>query len=144
MEEENNFTLSLSPCIDKKRASSLNPLTLAFVGDGVWTLFVRDYFCKNTDFKNSNLHSLTTRFVKASFQASALDRIPLTDEEKTIARRARNSHNNTIAKNATLFDYKKATSFEAIIGFLYLTGESKRLNEFFSIFLPDLQNILKK
>ena len=144
MEEENSLVPIFSPAIDEKRATSLSPLTLAFVGDGVWTLFVRDFFCKKTDFKNSNLHSLTTRFVKASFQANALDRIDLTNEEKTIARRARNAHNNTIAKNATLLDYKKATSFEAVVGYLYLTGNTTRLKEIFSIFLIDLQNILKK
>ena len=130
--------------LTKKDASLLNALSLAFVGDGVWTLFVRDYFCKHTDFKNGNLHRLTTKFVKASFQAQALERLPLNDEEIQIARRARNVHNNTVAKNASLTDYKKATSFEAVIGYLYLIGDFQRLNDFMSIFIADLDSSLKK
>ena len=125
-------------------AKNENPLSLAFVGDSVWTMFVRDFFCKKTDFKNNNLHRLTTKFVRASFQSQALDRLPLNDEEKDISRRARNVHNNTMAKNATLADYKKATSFEAILGYLYLTGQYERLNSFCAIFKDDLQNTIKK
>ena len=125
-------------------AKNENPLSLAFVGDGVWTLFVRDYFCKKTDFKNSNLHRLTTKFVRASFQSLALDRLPLNDEEKDISRRARNVHNNTTAKNASLAEYKRATSFEAVLGYLYLTGQYERLNAFFELFKEDLQKTIKK
>ncbi len=125
-------------------AKNENPLSLAFVGDSVWTMFVRDFFCKKTDFKNNNLHRLTTKFVRASFQSQALDRLPLNDEEKDISRRARNVHNNTMAKNATLADYKKATSFEAVLGYLYLTGQYERLNSFCAIFKDDLQNTIKK
>ena len=125
-------------------AKNENPLSLAFVGDSVWTMFVRDFFCKKTDFKNNNLHRLTTKFVRASFQSQALDRLPLNDEEKDISRRARNAHNNTMAKNATLADYKKATSFEAVLGYLYLTGQYERLNSFCAIFKDDLQNTIKK
>lgn len=130
--------------LSEKDASLLNALSLAFIGDGVWTLFVRDYFCKHTDFKNSNLHRLTTKFVKAGFQSKALERLPLNDQEIAIARRARNVHNNTIAKNASLADYKKATSFEAVMGYLYLTGNFQRLNDFMSIYIPDLESSLKK
>ena len=125
-------------------AKNENPLSLAFVGDSVWTMFVRDFFCKKTDFKNNNLHRLTTKFVRASFQSQALDRLPLNDEEKDISRRARNVHNNTMAKNATLADYKKATSFEAVLGYLYLTGQYDRLNSFCALFKDDLQNTIKK
>ena len=125
-------------------AKNENPLSLAFVGDSVWTMFVRDFFCKKTDFKNNNLHRLTTKFVRASFQSQALDRLPLNDEEKDISRRARNVHNNTMAKNDTLADYKKATSFEAVLGYLYLTGQYERLNSFCAIFKDDLQNTIKK
>ena len=108
------------------------------------TKYFRDYFCKKTDFKNSNLHRLTTKFVRASFQSLALDRLPLNDEEKEISRRARNVHNNTTAKNASLAEYKRATSFEAVLGYLYLTGQYERLNAFFELFKEDLQKTIKK
>jgi ribonuclease-3 family protein len=75
-----------------------NSLNLAFIGDAVWTLLVRDYFLHNTHFKNNNLHKLTTKFVKATYQAKALDTLQeeLTDFEKDIARRARNVKMNTV------------------------------------------------
>lgn len=111
-----------------------NSLNLAFIGDAVWSLLVREYFLYNTQFKNNNLHKLTTKFVKATYQAKALDilQVDLTDLEKDIARRARNVKMNTVAKNAPLADYKKATSFEAVIGYLYLTNSFDRIKEFFN------------
>ena len=111
-----------------------NSLNLAFIGDAVWTLLVRDYFLHNTHFKNNNLHKLTTKFVKATYQAKALDTLQeeLTDFEKDIARRARNVKMNTVSKNAPLADYKKSTSFEAIIGYLYLTNNFDRIKQFFN------------
>ena len=130
MIENIKFTKSQSNC----EAIENNSLNLAFVGDAVWTLLVRDFFLHNTNFKNNNLHKLTTKFVKATFQAKALDdiQIELTDFEKDIARRARNTKMNTVSKNAPLADYKKATSFEAVIGFLYLTNNFERINYFFN------------
>lgn len=111
-----------------------NSLNLAFIGDAVWTLLVRDYFLRNTQFKNNNLHKLTTKFVKATYQAKALDLLQeeLTDFEKDIARRARNVKMNTVSKNAPLADYKKSTSFEAVIGYLYLTNNFDRIKDFFN------------
>lgn len=95
---------------------NINPLNLAFIGDAVWTLLVREFMCNNTNYKNNNLHKLTTKFVKAVFQAKALEKLEdvLTTEEKDISRRARNTKINTASKNASLAEYKKATSFEAV------------------------------
>ena len=114
---------------------NINPLNLAFIGDAVWTLLVREFMCNNTNYKNNNLHKLTTKFVKAVFQAKALDKIDefLTEEEKDISRRARNTKINTASKNASLADYKKSTSFEAIIGYLYLLERFDRLKFLFEI-----------
>lgn len=124
---------------DEFEASLNNSLNLAFIGDAVWTLFVRDYFANNTNYKNNFLHKLTTRFVKASYQASALDKLQeiFTDLEKDLARRARNTKMNTVSKNASLADYKKATSFEAVIGYLYLTENFERIKYFFNILKED-------
>ena len=120
-------------------ASLNNALNLAFVGDAVWTLFVRDYFANNTNYKNTFLHKLTTKFVKASYQALALDKLQenLTNFEKDLARRARNTKMNTVSKNASIADYKKATGFEAIIGYLYLTENFERIKEIFNILKQD-------
>lgn len=110
-----------------------NPLNLAFIGDAVWTMYVREYFLIHTNFKNNNLHKLTTKYVKATYQAKALDEIieTLTEKEKDIARRARNTKMNTVSKNASLADYKKATSFEAVVGYNYLLGNFEKLEQIF-------------
>ena len=124
---------------DDFEASQNNCLNLAFVGDAVWTLFVRDFFANNTNYKNTFLHKLTTKFVKASYQAMALDKLQnnLTEFEKDLARRARNTKMNTVSKNASLMDYKKATGFETIIGYLYLTENFNRIKVFFNILKDD-------
>ena len=95
--------------------------------------------CNNTNYKNNNLHKLTTKFVKAVFQAKALEKLEdvLTTEEKDISRRARNTKINTASKNASLAEYKKATSFEAVIGYLYLLEKFDRLKYFFEVLSKD-------
>lgn len=128
-----NKEIKIFDNLTEKNVIENNPLNLAFVGDAVWTMYVREYFLKHTNFKNNNLHKLTTKYVKATYQSKALDDIfdMLTENEKNIARRARNTKMNTVSKNASLADYKKATSFEAIIGYNYLLGNFEKLKEFF-------------
>ena len=123
----------------------INSLNLAFIGDAVWTLMVREFFCNHTNFKNNNLHKLTTKFVKAVYQAKALDKLQevLYENEKDIARRARNTKMHTVSKNAPLADYKKATSFEAVIGYLYLLGDIDRIKSFFEVLQEDFIGEIK-
>lgn len=124
----------------------LSPLSLAFVGDGVWTLIVRQYFCSKTTLKNNSLHRLSTKLVKASFQAVAFEELEqyFSPDEQAIAKRARNVKLNTTAKNATLSDYRKATSFEAVIGFVYLLGDENRLEFFLQKLLPHFEEVLSQ
>jgi len=131
LKKERNFT--------ENEIVEVNPLNLAFIGDAVWTLLVRDFFCEHTGYKNNNLHKLTTKYVKAVYQAKALEILQndLTEQELNISRRARNTKVNTMAKNATLAEYKKATSFEAVIGYNYLLGNFDRINFFFDILSKD-------
>ena len=132
--------------LSDEQCDLLSPLSLAFVGDAVWTLIVRQYFCDRTTLKNNNLHKLSTRLVKASFQSYAFDKIKdrLTDRELDIARRSRNVKLNTIAKNASLSDYRKATSFEAVVGYLYLTGDMNRVKEIALYLDEDFDAILQQ
>ena len=120
--------------LTNRQVIETNSLNLAFIGDAVWTMFVREYFLTHTNFKNNNLHKLTTKYVKATYQAKALEELTeiLTEEEKDIVRRARNAKVHTVSKNAGLADYKKATSFEALIGYNYLLGNFERLEMFFN------------
>ena len=132
--------MSLSQC------KELSPLSLAFVGDAVWTLLVREYFCEKTTLKNNPLHRLSTKLVKASFQATAFQEIEkhFTEDEEAVAKRARNVKLNTTAKNASLSDYRKATSFEAVIGFVYLQGDKERLNFFVDKLLSHFEEVLSQ
>ena len=119
----------LTDCISEKQARELNPLVLAYIGDGVHTLYVRTKEMRNTTGKADKLHRLVTEQVKASAQAQSLENIRtlLTEEEEGIFLRARNAHQHSVAKNASIADYKTATGFEAVIGYLYLTGQNDRL-----------------
>ena len=108
-----------------------SPLTLAFIGDGVYELFVRTHIVKNTNAPANQLHKRCVRYVKAEGQCEAFDRIEhlLTDEEMSAFKRGRNTKVNTKSKSAGLAEYKKATGFEALIGYLYVSGQISRLEE---------------
>ena len=112
-----------------KQVRELNPLVLAYVGDGVHTLYVRLQELGKTTGKADKLHKAVTARVKAEAQAKSVQIImdELTEEESDIFHRARNAHSHSMAKNATVVDYRLATGFEAVIGYLYLTGQRDRL-----------------
>lgn len=139
-----NITLEKS--LTHEKAVEISSLSLAFLGDGLWSLLVRNFFCERTSYKNNLLHTLTTKFVKASYQAKALDKIQkiLTEYEVDVARRGRNAKLNTVSKNASLQDYKKATSFEAILGYDYLKHDFERIEIIFDFLKSDLVEVLEK
>ena len=121
--------------LTEKEILSLNPLVLAFVGDSVQQLMVRTKLASTSKAKAGELHKLQSEQIKASAQAKYMDEIMsiLTEEEIAVFKRARNTHMNTMAKNASVADYKKASGFEAVIGYLYLLGKNERLEELFEI-----------
>ena len=108
----------------------INPQSLAFVGDAVYSLFIRTHFCLVSNARSRSLHKFSTDFVKASAQSKALDDIydSLSEDEMAVAKRARNTKVNTMSKNAKMIEYKKSTAFEALLGYLYLLGRNERLN----------------
>ncbi len=116
--------------MEEKAVNQMNMLSLAFLGDAVFTLFIREYILSNSDGKSGALHKRASEFVCAPSQAKMLDGVTelLTEQEKDIARRARNCHNNTKAKNASLSIYKKATALESVLGFLWESGQRERAN----------------
>ncbi len=115
----------------QKILTSGNILPLAFLGDSVHTLFVREYFLNNLNAKIGKISTNSAKVCKASSQAQTLKGIMpiLTKEEADIVRRARNAKPKHTAKNATSADYSYATAFEALVGYLYLKGGEKRLQE---------------
>ncbi len=110
----------------------LSPLQLAYIGDAVYELLVRTYLMER-GLSVGQLHRLTTKYVKAKAQSNIIHAIEedLTEKEKTIVKRGRNSKTNTTPKNADMIDYKYATGFEALIGYLYLREDDERLSELF-------------
>ncbi len=128
--EKLNISFDL-PAISPKEINLINPQSLAFVGDAVYTLFVRSFFCETDKVKSRVLHKKVIDFVKASAQSQALDNIydSLNEEEIDIVKRARNTKVNSMAKNAKMIEYKKSTGFEALLGFLYLSNKKDRLNQ---------------
>lgn len=124
---------------DSKKIYELNAIKLAYMGDSVFSLFVRKYFIVNTDKKNADLNKCVNAIVCATNQAKLMDkiRVILNDEELDIVNRAKNLHFNNIAKNSTPENYTKATEFEALLGYLYLVNNEKRLKEIIDISLEE-------
>lgn len=108
-----------------------SPLTLAYIGDGIFDLIIRSVVVGKGNTKASNLHKRTSRIVKAETQAKLVEAIKesLTEEEHDIYKRGRNAKSFTMAKNASMSDYRKATGFEALAGYLYLSDRTERLVE---------------
>lgn len=109
----------------------ISPLTWAYVGDAVYELYIRNYLINSTNLKPHKLHIETIKYVKAKAQAEILNKIEpiLTEEEKDVVRRGRNTQTHSAPKNADPADYMYATAFEALIGYLYLTKQEERLQE---------------
>ena len=114
---------------DIKDAKMLSPLVWAYVGDSVYEMFIRTKLVNNSNAKPHKLHIESIKYVKAKAQADILKKIleNLTDEEKDIVRRGRNTENHHVAKNSNVADYSHATAFEALLGYLYLTKQDERL-----------------
>lgn len=125
--------------IDQKlpemQARLMNPVVLAYIGDGVHTLYVREKLAFSGDFKSNVLQKRESTMVCATAQArAAVNLLPLfTEDELAIYKRARNAKKGSKAKNSTAGDYVKSTGFEAVIGYLYITGQTERLNYVLSL-----------
>lgn len=116
---------------EKMDVESMSPLIWAYVGDSVYELYIRTYLTNTTKLKPHKLHIESIKYVKAKAQADILEKLmeQLTEEEKDIVKRGRNAENHHLPKNATVQEYMYSTAFEALIGYLYLTKQDKRLKE---------------
>ena len=106
-----------------------SPLTLAYIGDGIYELVIRSVVVERANRSANDLHKKTTRYVKAPAQSAMIEALlpELTEEEEAVYRRGRNAKSYTTAKNASVADYRRATGFEALMGYLYLTGQIDRM-----------------
>lgn len=116
---------------DLAQVRMMHPLVLAYIGDTVYDLFVRTYLIHTYDVPVHQLHVRSISFVKAGSQSETLHNIDelLSEDEKYIVRRGRNAKSGTVPKNADVTEYRWATGFESLLGYLYLTGQEERLVE---------------
>lgn len=125
--------MSILEKIDEKEARMRNPLTLAYIGDTVYDLYIRTNELKHSKACVNTLHRAVCSKVNARAQAQAADRLEssLTEDEHDIYRRGRNAKSGTVPKNMDVQDYRKATGLEAVVGYLYLTGQHERIEWIF-------------
>ena len=118
-----------------EKPSMYSPLTLAYVGDSVYEVYVRAFLLKNGNLPTNRLHKESIKFVSAEAQSSFMEKLEplLTEEEEAVYKRGRNAKSYTVPKHAQLIDYKRATGFEALIGYLYLNKNQERIDELMKI-----------
>lgn len=122
--------------MNRKKPSEYSPLALAYLGDSVYELYVRSRIMEEyPDMPPSKLHRISIRSVRASAQAQAARNMlgDLSEKETAVFRRGRNAKSHTVPKNADITDYRFATGFEALIGYLYLEKDFRRAEEIMKI-----------
>lgn len=127
---------------DRELLLSLSSLGLAHLGDSVFEVMVRSWLCLEGKAKAKDLHRATIRYVAAPAQAAMVRQIlPLLSQEETdVFRRGRNTAPHSVPKAASRSEYQAATGLEALFGWLYLQGQTQRLNELFSIMMDSSRN----
>ncbi len=117
--------------LEEQDIRSYSPLTLAYIGDSIYDLIIRTILVKKGNCPVNQLHKRASELVKAGMQSEMIRKIDpvLTEEEKGVFKRGRNAHSGSIAKNASMGDYRRATGFEALMGYLYLQGKTDRILE---------------
>lgn len=116
-----------------KDYTQLNGLALAYAGDAIYEVYIRDYLIEQGQTKTNTLHKMATQYVSAKAQAvliqGMLEEELLTEAEELMYKRGRNSKSHTSAKNADITTYRVATGFESLMGYLHLTKQTERLEE---------------
>ncbi|MCD8231374.1 MAG: ribonuclease III [Clostridiales bacterium] len=118
-----------------------SPLALAYIGDGIYDLVIRSMVVGHGNTRANQLHQHTSHLVKAHSQSKMMEYLlpQLTEKEADYYRRGRNAKSPTMAKNATMGDYRRATGFETLMGYLYLTDQMKRLLQLVNLGLDALK-----
>ena len=129
------ITLPESSVLTEHEVKQKSPVELAFVGDAVYELMVREYVSLTHDVSAGRLHSIAVRYARAEGQCRAVRiiRSVLTEDELDLIRRGRNANKVTSSKHADVGAYRIATGFETMMGYLYLTGKNERIRELFGL-----------
>lgn len=124
--------------LEDRDIRTYSPLTLAYIGDGVYELVIRTILVKKGNCPVNQLHRRASSLVKAGAQSAMMEILEpmLTEEELAVYRRGRNAHSPTMAKHATMADYRRATGFEALMGYLYLKEDFCRIVELVRAGIP--------
>ena len=125
--------------LEDRDLRTYSPLTLAYIGDGVYELVIRTILVKRGNCPVNQLHKRASSLVKASAQSAMMEILEpmLTEEELSVYKRGRNAHSPTMAKHATMSDYRRATGFEALMGYLYLKEDLSRITELVRAGIPE-------
>lgn len=120
--------------LTQAQARQYSPMALAFLGDSVYEVMVREYLLRQANQPAAKLHDQKVQLVCAAFQAAAAERLlpHLTEDEAGVYKRGRNA-NNTVPRHASARDYHRATGLESLFGYLHLTCAGERLEELFEI-----------
>lgn len=129
--------------INENNPKLLSPLTLAFIGDAVYEVLVRERLTAKGSMPANIMHKMAVTKVCASAQATGFDKIfdMLTEEELSILKRGRNANSTKVPKTSNPNEYRKATGLEALFGYLYLKGELNRMNELFTVVNEAIDNL---
>lgn len=121
--------------LTKTEALQINAVTLAFVGDAVYSLYVRERLTLEVGGKSSDLQRTASKIVSAKGQSEFLNKVlpVLTEEESDVFRRAKNAKKGSKSKSASHLEYDRSTGFEAVLGYLYLIGEEGRIKELLAL-----------
>ncbi len=125
--------------IERDALLGLSSLGLAHLGDSVYEIMVRSWLCLAGKTRAKDLHRATVKYVAATAQAAAVERILplLSEEERDVFRRGRNTAPHSVPKAASRGEYQAATGFEALLGWLYLQGRTDRLNQLFAAVMEE-------
>ena len=135
MSHNNDIFNKLCTPLSEPEARMYSPLTLAFLGDAVYSLLVRNMLTTQANKPTGKLHKESIKYVNAAFQAEMIKLLmeQLTENELAVFKRGRNAHSSHSPKNQSDADYRYATGFESLYGYLYLCGEAERIKELFSL-----------
>lgn len=121
--------------INEREANQYSPLSLAFMGDCIYDMLVREHLMLEANMPVSKLHSKKIKLVCAEFQSKVYDSIMpmLSEKETAVIKRGRNATGNSVPKHANTVDYRKATALECLFGYLHLTGQYDRIYQIFDV-----------
>lgn len=123
------------PYPPSKPAKLIPPIVLAYIGDALYEVAVRQYLVSKTNLRPHHLHRSATQLVSAKAQSRIVAHLDvvLSDEERDVVRQGRNAKSGSVPKNADVLEYRHATAFECLIGYLYYTNQTERMNELIEI-----------